>query len=146
MTTSDTAAPPSTGMELILQALAEAERGPTPAELSAAPVLQLWQPLIDLNTYVILGGAASGHPTLGRDYITTSPVLWMAEDLTWCRTLSRFYRLQDPLEKTLAQPDGTESGRSLTIADAYGLPAISIAQAFEDLKILQEMIRAESRP
>ena len=67
MTKSDAEPPPSYGMDLILEALAQAERGPTEAELSAAPVLRQWQPIIGMDNYIVLGGAASGHPTLGSD-------------------------------------------------------------------------------
>jgi hypothetical protein len=49
-----------------------------------------------------LVGLATGHPALPgvNRAIATSPVLLMSDDMTWARTLSRWYRLGRPAERT----------------------------------------------
>ncbi len=115
MSNPEAGPPPANGVVLILEALAQAERGPTPAELAAAPILRQWQLIISIDDYIVLGGAACGHPILGSDYITTSSLLGLAGDLSWCRTLSRLYRLKDPLEVELDFRESSGSAVSLNI-------------------------------
>ena len=78
-----------------LRALAEAEAGPDPEVLRAAPHLDVWQPVLTPQRELCLTGQVSGHPTLtGTDrWIVTSPLLALAPDRSWARTLNRFYRL-----------------------------------------------------
>jgi len=83
-------------------ALARIEKGlsPTADELAAAPLLEFWCVVVD-QPYPILQGIVGGHPHLEDGaMIGTSPVLWLAEDRSAARTLSRFYRLGAPLIDT----------------------------------------------
>lgn len=66
---------------------------PTPQELAAAPRLEHWAQAVD-GPLPVLQGAVSGHPHLADgQWITTSPLLWLADDETAARTVSRYYRL-----------------------------------------------------
>lgn len=67
---------------------------PTEADLTDAVGLEEWIPGVDAqNGLMILIGESIAHPILGDRSITTSPVLWISEDRTIARTLSRWYRL-----------------------------------------------------
>ncbi|AOO82220.1 DUF6634 family protein [Bosea vaviloviae] len=67
---------------------------PSEADLEDAVGLEDWLPGVDpLNDLPILMGESIGHPILGDQFITTSPVLWLSEDRKIARTLSRWYRL-----------------------------------------------------
>src|SRR3546814_3225616 len=81
-------------------ALALIRRGelPTAAELAAAPRLDFWSVVTD-GRFIGLAGVVTGHPNLHHgDYIRTSNLLWIAEDRTAARTVSRFYRLGAPAD------------------------------------------------
>lgn len=67
---------------------------PSEIDLQDAVGLEHWLPGVDpVNDLPILMGQSIGHPILGDQSITTSPVLWISEDRTIARTLSRWYRL-----------------------------------------------------
>lgn len=67
---------------------------PSEADLEGAVGLEDWLPAVDpVNNLPILMGESIGHPILGNQFITTSPVLWISEDRTIARTLSRWYHL-----------------------------------------------------
>jgi hypothetical protein len=67
---------------------------PSETDLQDAVGLEHWLPGVDpANDLPILMGQSIGHPILGDGFITTSPVLWVSEDRTIARTLSRWYRL-----------------------------------------------------
>lgn len=64
-----------------------------------APILDQWN-LINRPTPCLVG-LSTGHPNLpgtNRE-IVTSDVWLMSDDLTWARTLSRWYRLGRPASK-----------------------------------------------
>jgi Family of unknown function (DUF6634) len=65
---------------------------PPAAELAQAPLLVDWAFAVSLSG-LSLTGFAAGHPLLGNRKIVTSPLWVLDPDLTWARTLSRFYRL-----------------------------------------------------
>lgn len=64
-------------------AFAAAERGPTAAELDAVSRLTLWQAILVHPSNLCLGCRVTAHPTLGASDITTSPLIWVAPDLSW---------------------------------------------------------------
>jgi hypothetical protein len=67
---------------------------PSETDLKDAVGLEHWLPGVDpLNDLPTLMGQSIGHPILGDRFITTSPVLWISENRTIARTLSRWYRL-----------------------------------------------------
>lgn len=72
-----------------------AGRGPTEAELAAAPVIAEWAKVPDLWAMRLLG-RISGHPLIGPGAGVTSQV--MAIDLAagWMRSSSRLWRLGAP--------------------------------------------------
>lgn len=96
-----------------------ADAGPTPVTLAAAPRLTMWQ-IVWIGTDLCLAGQSSGHPRLPDGTVATSPLLALAEDQSWARTISRFYRLAEPLAD--AQQPALGSGP--IILDAYGYPAV----------------------
>ncbi|MCL4069379.1 hypothetical protein M3484_22735 [Pseudomonas sp. GX19020] len=59
----------------LLLAIAAAEMGPSPADLAAAPVIDLCCPLMFGPRTVVLWGLVSGHPEIDRDYTTTSALI-----------------------------------------------------------------------
>jgi hypothetical protein len=80
-------------------ALARIEKGesPTPEELAAAPLLEFWCVVVD-PPFPVLQGVVTGHPHLADGAtVGTSPLLWLADDRSAARTLSRYYRLGVPL-------------------------------------------------
>lgn len=79
--------------------------GPTQAELAAAPLLETWG-LQPSAQHVVLCGYVTDHPRLvDGDWITTSPVVWMAADRQAARTVSRWYRLGNSVYQALNQSD-----------------------------------------
>ena len=68
---------------------------PTTAELAKAPLLVDWSIVLTLSG-LALAGFATGHPMLGARKIVTSPLWVLDPELSWARTLSRFYRLGVP--------------------------------------------------
>jgi hypothetical protein len=72
---------------------------PTAEELAAAPRLDFWCVVIE-PPFPVLQGIVTGHPRLADGaMIGTSPLLWLAEDRSAARTLSRYYRLGVPLDE-----------------------------------------------
>lgn len=127
-------------LQTALRALTEAEAGPDAATLFAAPILTLWQPIL-LHHNLCLAGEVTGHPHLRADWITTSPLIALAPDLTWARTLSRLYRLGTPLDVSMTQAFAGENKGTVVIVDAYGWPAVSIDDARRYLEEFQVVIR-----
>ena len=69
-----------------------------PSVLQKAPLLTDWAPAITPQG-VHLIGRVTGHPLLGDCAAATTP-LWFADpDGGWARSLSRFYRLEPPLDR-----------------------------------------------
>jgi len=86
-------------------ALARIERGesPTAEELAAAPLLEFWCVVVD-PPFPVLRGVVTDHPHLADGAtVGTSPLLWLADDRSAARTLSRYYRLGVPLIETMSQ-------------------------------------------
>src|SRR3546814_1327962 len=75
---------------------------PISAELASAPQLDFWY-LTERGLVLALGGIVTGHPNLADGaHVRTSALLWIADDKSIARTISRFYRLGTPLEDALA--------------------------------------------
>lgn len=70
---------------------------PTEAELADAPLLTGWVLGQEPGGYSRLGGFVSGHPSLADGWCWTSVVLYLEPNRRWARTVSRLYRLGDPL-------------------------------------------------
>lgn len=89
-------------LRAVLQRLARGE-GPSADELASAPRLEGWT-LHALGPYPILAGVVTGHPRLlDNEWIRTSPVVWLAEDRTAARTVSRWYNLGQSLEVAITR-------------------------------------------
>ncbi len=102
-------------LDRALLAIREAERGPTPEELAAAPRLDIWRPMLDQRRMAALWGEVSGHPKLGGDLITTSRLVAIDREKGWARTVSRWYHLGIPFaafEAELARKMGQESAKA----------------------------------
>lgn len=70
---------------------------PTEAELADAPLLTGWVLGQEPGGYSRLGGFVTGHPSLADGWCWTSVVLYLEPNRRWARTVSRLYRLGDPL-------------------------------------------------
>ncbi|OYU77446.1 MAG: hypothetical protein CFE32_05715 [Alphaproteobacteria bacterium PA3] len=121
-------------------ALEEAIMGPSKADLDAAPLLSLWQPIL-MGRDVCLAGAVKGHPLLSAQYITTSPLIALGPMLDWARTFSRFYTLNQYLPHVLTGGLAID-GRQIEVVDVYGWPALDLTQVQSYLSTLAELIRA----
>lgn len=73
---------------------------PSDVELAGAPVLTLWTYAPLYAGFYRLAGIVMGHPTLPDGSCFTSAVLAIDTDLKWARTVSRLYRLGQPLGET----------------------------------------------
>ncbi|MDF1671585.1 MAG: hypothetical protein P1U83_18465 [Roseovarius sp.] len=79
--------------EEVLKAIAEAERGPTDAELLAAPYINHYRLETIGQSVQQIYGQVQGHPTIDDPYVTTTPLFGFDPDAGWARTRSRWYRL-----------------------------------------------------
>lgn len=77
--------------------IALAETGPTPADLTNAPYLDRWMPMREFTGRIVLFGDVTGHPILRNTGIVTSQLFGIDTRAGWARTLSRWYRLGQPL-------------------------------------------------
>ncbi|UYQ73399.1 hypothetical protein OF122_06465 [Pelagibacterium flavum] len=76
-----------------------AGREPTSEQLADAPLLDAWADSEMGGNRIC--GFVEGHPTIDDGPCTTSAVIYFAEDYSWCRTISRYYRLGRTLERYL---------------------------------------------
>lgn len=100
------------GLDRALKAIAEVEAGPSEADLIDAPIIDHWRALRSGSRTIVLWGNVSGHPVIGRDSTTTSPLLGINVQSGWARTKSRWYILGQPfsvLEAALAESMGIEN-------------------------------------
>ena len=89
-----------------LNALMEkAKLDPTPDELLDAPTLGHWRVIENPFGFTVLDGVVAGHPVLHGASIYTSPLLRLELDMGWARTLSRFYRLAEPMPVRILPSD-----------------------------------------
>jgi hypothetical protein len=80
---------------------------PTDTELEGAPMLSGWVLERVIGGYRRFGGFVSGHPNLPDGWCWTSVVLFIEPDRRWARTISRLYRLGNPL---WPEPDEVRGG------------------------------------
>jgi hypothetical protein len=80
-------------IEEALSAIADAERGPTEDELSAAPYVNHYRLETIGKSVQQIYGRVQGHPTIDDPYVTTTPLFGFDPDAGWARTRSRWYRL-----------------------------------------------------
>ena len=116
-----------------LAALEAGEAGPSPNDLAEAPILNDWQAIL-MRSSCCLAGEVSGHPQL-HGPITTSALIVLDPDLTWARTMSRFYRLGSPFRFIL------DNGCDLSGADVHGWPVVRDEDAKARLADLALVIR-----
>ena len=80
-----------------LRSLELAMVGPTPGDLAQAPILSHWIAIENPQSHgALLMGSAPDHPICVGNLIMTSYLCGIAEDGSWARTISRWYRLQEP--------------------------------------------------
>lgn len=71
--------------------------GPTAADLTRAPVIDLYRPAQRTATALI--GVVAGHPSVRNRHVTlTTEVFAIDSDAGWARTWSRFYALGRPID------------------------------------------------
>lgn len=80
-------------LDRLAAAIAAAEARPTADDLAAAPVIDLWRPLVSPTGVVVLCGFVAGHPRLGNALTRTSPLVALDVSAGHARTVSRWYRL-----------------------------------------------------
>lgn len=92
-------------MQRLATLLADMERihqGVPPEAMAGAdaPILDRW--ILAKRTVPCLAGLSTGHPQLvGENRLIGTSDLWLlSEDRTWARTLSRWYRLGRPAERS----------------------------------------------
>lgn len=90
-------------LDRVLDAITAAKAGPTEADLANAPVLDHWRPLMSGPYVLVLWGSVSGHPELGNDLVTTTPLIALDPSRGWARTKSRWYRLARSFAETEAE-------------------------------------------
>lgn len=78
-------------------AIRSTELGVSDDDLADAPQLELWLPVRNQFGVLALWGQVTDHPTLGKDDIITSPLVAWGPDEGWARSISRLYRLGQPL-------------------------------------------------
>lgn len=83
-----------------LQAIVEAEAGPSTADIASAPILSDWTSAICLFGNVNLVGSVTKHPTLESQIISTSHLIAINPAAGWARTMSRWYQLAQPVPMT----------------------------------------------
>lgn len=88
--------------ERVLKALADAARHaageePDAAMLASAPLLEGWMMTAIGESEFIIEGVVSGHPRVPDGLISTTRIVALAHDDSWCRTIGRYYRLGRPL-------------------------------------------------
>lgn len=76
-----------------LNAIADAERGPTDEELSNAPYINHYRLERIGESVQRIYGQVQGHPDIDDPYVTTTPLFAFDPDAGWARTRSRWYRL-----------------------------------------------------
>jgi hypothetical protein len=84
---------------------------PTGAELTGGPIIDNWFVVKAQSGTRRLVGKVTCHPDprVGRGPLTlTSRLLWVAEDLAWARTASRYYMLGRPRTPFVARRAQTE--------------------------------------
>jgi hypothetical protein len=88
-------------MERLVALVADMERihGGVPPEAMTgvdAPILDRW--VLGRRTVPCVVGLSTGHPVLpGQGRLITTSDLWLlSKDMSWARTLSRWYRLGRP--------------------------------------------------
>ena len=121
--------------ERVRHAFMAAIPGPDQAELASAPFFNAWQICHDSRT-LFLCGVVESHPKFDSAVISSSPLIALSEDLTWARTVSRFYRLGSHL-KTNIETKRPES----PISKPYGWPTLEIRDARDLLSIMASRFR-----
>jgi hypothetical protein len=119
------------------EVLSEIDDGPDPPVLSAAPLLDLWQPVLSPQHELLLAGRCTGHPILGaaERWVVTSSLLGLAPDHSWARTFNRFYRLGRLAEiRGMDSPPAVRFPARCTVVPIDQLPVM--------LEVLSTVIRA----
>lgn len=81
-------------LDQLAASTAAAEAGPD--DLAAAPVIDLWQPLVSRSGAIVLCGFVAGHPRLGDALTRTSQLIALDAGAGHARTASRWYRPASP--------------------------------------------------
>ncbi|MEP5761699.1 MAG: DUF6634 family protein [Litoreibacter sp.] len=77
----------------VLNAIADAERGPTDEDISNAPCVNHYRLERTGECAQRIYGQVRDHPEIDDPYVTTTPLLGFEPDAGWARTRSRWYRL-----------------------------------------------------
>lgn len=85
--------------------------GPTDADRSATPSLDLWRRMLSATDHPITSGRVPRHPRRGDARIATSSVVTSDARAAWPRTFSRFHRFATVLGRVETDP-ARDPGRS----------------------------------
>ena len=107
---------------------------PTPGALALAPILSHWIAIENPQSHgAVLMGSAPDHPICIGNLIMTSCLCGIAEDGSWARTVSRWYRLRAPatLEGFLERNGKKESRMFLQPLKLWQMLAITAKEREE---------------
>lgn len=103
------------------------DSGPSPDDLTTAPMLDLWAALQDRSGHVMLFGLVSGHPTLGDRDIHTLMLFGLDAQAGWARTYSRWYQIGE--KHPGCGQDAYRRPNLITLTELRDVHAILAAQA-----------------
>ncbi len=99
---------------------------------AGAPRLEQWKICVRQEA-LFLAGEVSGHPLLGDDWISTSALIHLSDDLAWARTRSRWYKIDAPTVPEQSGPGSGGSPANVFVCDrgviALGAPQVRIMLA-----------------
>lgn len=112
--------------------------GPSGADLAAAPLLDLWQAVIDTSGRPALCGQVTGHPRLDDNAVFTSRLLALDAANGWARTNSRWYRLGQPfavqLQELVRQIEIRGGAVRCSVVTAFHPPGCRVITDLDDLE------------
>lgn len=91
-------------LQNVLAAIRAIKAGPSTAEIAAAPILDLWRPLLSHFGSPVLWGKVIDHPRLGTTMMTTSRLVAIDRERGWARSLGRWFRLGERYSDVQANP------------------------------------------
>lgn len=107
---------------------------PFPDDLSSAPALTDYTIAADQMGLLRLVGQASGHPRLGDEWITTSPIWQIHPRGTCARTSSRWYRLSAGFWESLK---ASTAPKATAMVKQFLSPAAAIAHLMHIRSIVE---------
>lgn len=122
------------GLQRILAAINQAEAGPSSQDLAMAPRLSAWRPEFDRMERPVLIGWVEGHPTLGYTCVATSRLIALDPNMTWARTVNRWYALSNRLVPEAEELNPIFGKASVVDLDSY---QENLADYIKQIRVLE---------